>query len=211
MNYTKQTFKIDECITFCKTNEKYGGLSNMAGNYPIYLNGTKILTSEALYQACRFPNYPEIQDEIIRQRSPMTAKDISRKYERYTREDWQQKRIPIMNWCIHLKLVYNWRRFGRLLESTEDKNIVEISYKDNFWGAYKEGIYAIGCNVLGQLLQLTRNDFKENQEKQYITLGLPNVKRFIFLGEYITELRIDVTKNYHENENLNLFDDFNLN
>lgn len=210
MNYKKQIFKIDECVTFCRTNEKYGGLSNMAGNYPIYLNGIKIVTSEALYQACRFPDHQQIQDEIISQRSPMTAKEISRKYEKYTREDWEQKRISIMNWCIHMKLVYNWKKFGRLFESTGDKEIVEISFKDDFWGAYKEGEYAKGCNVLGQLLMQTRKDFLGNKEKQYITLGLPNVENFLFLGKPITELRIDVTQNYHPNENLNLFDDFDL-
>lgn len=90
----------------------------MAAGYPVYFGGTQIRTSEALYQACRFPDHPDIQREIIDQRSPMTAKDISRKYNYLTRKDWNDKRVAIMNWCIHLKLLYNWNKFGRLLMST---------------------------------------------------------------------------------------------
>lgn len=63
---------------FRKTKEEYGGLSNMAAGFPIELNGVRILSSEALYQAMRFPNHPDYQKEIIQQRSPMTAKMISK-------------------------------------------------------------------------------------------------------------------------------------
>jgi len=68
-----RTYNRLECITFRKTAEKFGGLSNMAGGYLLNVNGVKILTSEALYQACRFPHLPEVQRLIIAERSPMTA------------------------------------------------------------------------------------------------------------------------------------------
>ena len=60
-------YGIDNAITFKKTKEKYGGLSNMASGYPINLNNIRILTSEALYQSLRYPEYPEFQKEIILQ------------------------------------------------------------------------------------------------------------------------------------------------
>ena len=37
--------------------ERWGGLSNF-GAYPLEVNGVAIPTSEALYQACRFPEEP---------------------------------------------------------------------------------------------------------------------------------------------------------
>ena len=89
-------YPVEECIAFRKTTEPYGGLSNMAPKYPITICGVKVLTSEALYQACRFPGMPEIQRIIIEQRSPMTAKDISRKYNQLTRPDWENRRVQIM-------------------------------------------------------------------------------------------------------------------
>ena len=61
-------------VVFRKTDEPFGGLSNMASGFPLSLNGSRILTSEALYQACRFPHRPEVQRLIIEQKSPMTAK-----------------------------------------------------------------------------------------------------------------------------------------
>ena len=209
-DYSKKIYLIADCITFRRTHEKYGGLSNMAGGYPIYFAGNKILTSEALYQACRFPEYSEIQQEIIMQRSPMTAKEVSRKYEHFTRKDWTDKRVSIMNWCIHMKLLYNWNKMGKLLQETKDKEIVELSSKDDFWGAYERGDYAEGCNVLGLLLKYVRKDYKLNQGKKYITLGCPDIKNFKFMGHTIGKIKVDITQNYHFGETYNLFDDYGL-
>lgn len=209
-NYNKKIYLIKDCITFRKTHEKYGGLSNMAGGYPIYIEGVKILTSEALYQACRFSDYPEIQKEIIDQRSPMTAKDISRKYDHLTRKDWTKNRVQIMNWCIHMKLLYNWNKMGRLFEQTMDKEIVELSSKDDYWGAFVRGDYAEGHNVLGLLLKEVRKDYRINKDKRNITLGCPNVDNFKLLGYTIGNIKVDVTQNYHIGETYSLFDYYEL-
>ena len=99
LDYKKNTYIPSESITFWKTKELFGGLSNMAPGYPIYLNGKKILTSEALYQACKFPNQPNVQSEIIKQHSPITAKQIAQNNSNLIRPDWYEHRIKIMNWC----------------------------------------------------------------------------------------------------------------
>ena len=41
-----------------KTAEAWGEYSNMVSGFPVMVNGTRILTSEALYQCCRFPHLP---------------------------------------------------------------------------------------------------------------------------------------------------------
>jgi len=64
----KKIYKIEDCITFRRTHEKYGGLSNMSSGFPIYIEKRKVLTSEALYQACRFPDYPDIQEAFSKQK-----------------------------------------------------------------------------------------------------------------------------------------------
>ena len=46
-----RTYYPAESAVFLKTNERFGGLSNMAPGFPIVLNGVRIRTSEALYQA----------------------------------------------------------------------------------------------------------------------------------------------------------------
>lgn len=205
-NYDKKVYLKKDCITFRRTHEEFGGLSNMAGGYPIFLEGTKILTSEALYQACRFPEHSDIQKEIIMQRSPVTAKEVSRRYEHLTRKDWASKRVPIMNWCIHMKLLYNWNKMGRLLQLTKDKEIVELSSKDDFWGAYEKGDYAEGCNMLGLLLKYLRKDYMVNQDKKYITLGCPDIGNFRFIGHKVGYIKVDITKTYHLGDTYNLLD-----
>ena len=209
-NCQKKVYYIEECAAFRRTHEKYGGLSNMAGGYPIYIKDKYIRTSEALYQACRFPDHPQLQEEIIAQKSPMTAKSISRKYDHLTRKDWMQQRVRIMNWCIHMKLLYNWKKFGNLFEQTGDMEIVELSSKDDFWGAFERSGYAEGYNVLGLLLKQTRRDYFQNQGKETITLGSLNLENFCLFGWQIGEIKVDVTRNYHIGENYNLFDDFGV-
>jgi len=44
-----KTYHRDECVVFLKTKEQFGGLSNMAGGYSLFVNGIRILTAEALY------------------------------------------------------------------------------------------------------------------------------------------------------------------
>ena len=97
----------------------------MAAGFPLEINNIKIKSSEALYQALRFTEYPEIQSEIINQNSPMTAKMKSKKYRDYSRADWNDIRILVMRWCIRIKLIQNWDSFGRILMETGDKDIVE--------------------------------------------------------------------------------------
>ena len=176
-------YQRDKSIVFRKTHEKFGGLSNMACGYSLSINGVYIRTSEALYQACRFPDSPEIQKIIIEQASPMTAKMKSKLYKNRTREDWEDVRVRIMKWCIRVKLAQNWSRFGSLLESTKDYPIVEESLKDDFWGAKPiDDIKLIGVNVLGRSLMELRSEYLCFKGKYNYILRPPSIEKFLFLG-----------------------------
>lgn len=153
-------YKIDEVITFQSTKETFGGLSNMAPGYSINVNDVIIRSSEALYQACRFPLFPEIQEEIVNQKSPMTAKMIGRKHLHKTRQDWDSVKFKIMEWCIMVKLSQNCDEFAALLLKTGDKPIVEVSKKDQIWAATISGENKLeGMNALGRLLMKVRDEF----------------------------------------------------
>lgn len=202
-------YGIDNAITFKKTKEKYGGLSNMASGYPINLNNIRILTSEALYQSLRYPEYPEFQKEIILQRSPMTAKMISKKYLKMTRHDWDTSRISIMRWCLKIKLMQNWDKFGMLLLSTQDKRIVELSTKDKFWGAIlnEEQGKIVGTNALGRLLMELREEIPDLVGDKIILP--PKIENFYFLGNPIEGMRFKnmnhPNSNNREDGNIYLF------
>src|SRR5688572_21636568 len=120
-----------DVIWFRSTKAAFGGLSNMAGGYPLRVNGVFIPSSEALYQACRFPHMPDVQRLIISQRSPMTAKMVSKPHREQSRPDWDRIRVRVMRWCLRVKLAMNWNEFSGLLLSTNDLHIVEDSRRDD--------------------------------------------------------------------------------
>jgi len=159
-----RTYDRETSVVFLKTKERFGGLSNMAGGFPLRVNGVRIRTSEALYQACRFPHMPDVQRTIIDERSPMTAKMRSKPFRKDSRPDWDAVRVKIMRWSLRVKLAQNWREFGRLLLSTGVRPIVEQSRKDDFWGAkVVEDGTLVGMNVLGRLLMELREQLKGDE------------------------------------------------
>lgn len=165
MKISERTYKKNEVITFSKITGEFGGLSNMASSYSLFVNETNIANTEILYQACRFPLFPKIQEEIISQSNPMEAKDISRKYIQYTRQDWDVVKFDVMRWCLQIKLLQNYDKFSSLLLSTDGNAIVEFSTKDNIWGALPVGKDLLkGKNALGRLLMEIRELYVKNSE-----------------------------------------------
>lgn len=187
--YETRTYDAKDCCVFRKTKEKFGGLSNMASGYPIRVNGIEILSSEALYQACRFPDEPLLQQKIINEKSPMTAKMVMKPYLGMSRKDWDETKVKIMRWCLKVKLAQNFVEFGRLLETTSDLIIVEDSSKDAFWGAIRsnDGSTLTGVNALGRLLMELRETYNNKRYSHEIFVIPPlNIPRFNLFGEPIT-------------------------
>lgn len=183
-----RTYVRSEVVVVYKTKEAFGGLSNMASGYPLEINGVRILTTEALYQSCRFPHMPAVQREIIGQNSPMTAKMKSKPHRKHSRPDWDEIRYKVMRWCLRVKLAQNYEEFGRLLLATRNQPIVEQSRKDDYWGAKlvdDTGDKLVGQNVLGRLLMELREKLKDDREgvlKTVPPLGIPD---FMLLGKPI--------------------------
>ena len=191
-----RTYARDECAIVYKTREAFGGLSNMAAGYPLQVNGADVLTSEALYQACRFPGDPEVQQEIIRQHSPMTAKMVSRQHHQKTRPDWDAVRPKVMRWCLRVKLAQHYEAFGQLLLSTGHRPIVEQSRKDDYWGAKLAGDAGdtlIGQNVLGRLLMELREELRADAEGPLRTACPPGIPCFLLFGVPVEDVAAQAT------------------
>jgi len=181
---TLRTYVKKDVVWFRKTREDFGALSNMAADFPIVLFGVRVLTSEALYQACRFPEDPDIQRLIIEQKSPMTAKMKSKKVRMKTRGDWDDVRIDVMRWCLRTKLKMNRPRFGAVLESTGSWPIVEESAKDEFWGARPQADGTLkGMNVLGRLLMELREQNRQVKAGNATDLQYPVIAGFCLFGK----------------------------
>lgn len=184
MKYSIRKYNKDECITFKSTKTKFGGLSNMAPDFPLKLNNISIKSSEVLYQCMRFSNNPFIQEKILGTNSPMIAKKISRHYNNLTAADWDYTRFKVMRFCIELKLFQNYAKFSKVLLLTGNLPIVEYTKTDKVWGAILEGDYYIGTNALGRLLMELREKVKTNTFEFNVPIAITN--NFKLLDKEIT-------------------------
>ena len=180
-----RVYDPQQVAVFWKTREKFGGLSNMAAGFPLRINGVRIRTSEALYQACRFPHLPEVQRIIISEVSPMTAKMKGKPFASESRPDWFAVRVQIMRWSLRVKLCQNPGKFGNALSETGNLEIVEKKVRrSDFWGAkVQETGLLKGPNVLGRLLMELREEYlSDGPPTQVNPLGIEN---FDLYGETI--------------------------
>ena len=203
MRVSDRIYNKSEVITFRSTKALFGGLSNMASGYSLRVNGVLIPSAEALYQACRYPLFPHIQQEIIEQNSPMTAKMISKKYLKDTRQDWEHVKYNIMYWVLQVKLSQNYNGFSKLLLETGDKPIVELSGKDKDWAAVEvEPGVLVGKNALGRLLMQLREEYVLNN-KCVDCIDPLDIVGFLLYGSEI-ETVCNPTMEYEENHYFDL-------
>ena len=181
------TYVRSKCAVFRYTADPYGGLSNMAGGYPLVVNGLHYLTSEHLYQCFRFPKCLEAQQRTMARKSPMGAKMAGKPYRKdHSRKDWQDVRVDVMRFCLRVKLAQHRKTFGDLLLSTGQKPIVEESHKTDFWAtkATATDVNVLeGENNLGILLVALREEFRAlNPTDDYVVapLSIPN---FTLMGK----------------------------
>jgi ribA/ribD-fused uncharacterized protein len=158
----------------------------MASGFPLRVNGVHFKTSEALYQVCRFPHRPDVQQFIIDEPSPMIAKRKSKPYRHETRPDWDLVRHKIMRWSLRVKLAQHYSDFGELLLSTGERDIVEQSSKDSFWGAFvRPDGQLVGQNVLGRLLMQLRERLRSDTEQALKVVDPLPLPDFLLLGQSI--------------------------
>lgn len=150
-------YERDACAVFCKTREAFGVFSNMAAGMPLVVDGTPWRSSEALYQACRLPTHPALQSRIAMALNGMAAKEVAHSALALTRADWETARVHCMRWVLRLKAQQHPGTFVAALLESGDRPIVELSMRDDFWGAGPgPGNTLVGRNVLGRLLMQVR-------------------------------------------------------
>ena len=114
MNPERTTYDLRGCAAFRTTAGPYGELSNFNRELPVKVGETTWRTSEALYQACKFPGHPDLQLRILAALTPFEAKTIGRESEGM-RADWEDVKIDVMHWVLHAKVLTHWELFVNLL------------------------------------------------------------------------------------------------
>src|SRR5262245_3223760 len=193
MNWEGEGTGHQNCVVVFKVNEEWGGLSNMSNDFPLRVNGLRVGSTEALYQACRFPHRPDWQQEILDAPHAMRAKMVAKKEGRrkqHSRADWERLQEAVMRWCLRVKLAQHFERFGGQVRRTSPRPIVERSRSDRFWGAVLESDGVLrGQNRLGLLLMGLRDELLAcklaGQEKGLLRVEPPQVPDFLLLGKPI--------------------------
>ncbi len=112
-------------------------------------------TSEHAYQASHFMNEsPEIVEEIFNAKSAHDAQKIALKYTGRIDPGFYSNNLEIMEDICRHKLQQQPYVRKKLLQ-TEDKQIVEDSPKDDFWGW---GVNRDGRNELGKIWMKLRKE-----------------------------------------------------
>lgn len=183
---TDNTYNANECILLNQT-KMLRRLFNITAGFPLQVNDISIPTVEVLYQLCRFPDRPDIQEEIISCESLIAMRMKIQKYKSLSRTDWDSVKTDIMWWCLRLKLAQHTSQIAEALESTENKMIVEESYKDRFWATVrsKENTNElIGENQMGKLLVRLREFYRSHPDHvKFVTK--PGISNFMLLGKEI--------------------------
>jgi len=161
---------------------------------PMEVNGIRFRSVEHLYQALRFPALPDLQRKINAHASPLMAKRCTLSFRDQGRPDWYDVKVPCMDWCLHVKLAWNYSTFGSLLDTSGDKLIVETSPDGNFWGGVslkkRDGTVPLwGANVLGQLLMQLRDEYRVKPLAELSTVFPLPIDGFLLFGESIKEVK----------------------
>lgn len=137
-------------ILFYSAYDESGYLSNW---YPasLFLKGKIWPSSEHYYQAQKVAGTPH-EETVRRMESPRLTFEFTRRPEITVRADWDQVKIKAMHEAVYAKFTQNPELTEKLL-ATGDREIVENSPVDYFWGIGADGS---GENQLGKVLMDVR-------------------------------------------------------
>jgi hypothetical protein len=153
------TEKIGENVIyfFDKHDESYF-LTNFAC-CPITIDGVTYKTSEYYFQAMKFPENHDFQEQIRNMPKASDTKEFALKHRTEMRKDWFTVSMNIMRTAVTAKFTQN-AEAQKLLLSTGDKILVENNPKDSFWAAGADGN---GTNHTGVIIMEVRKQLQEAQ------------------------------------------------
>lgn len=144
-----------ESVKFWKTDGEWGIFSNFAGT-PVEENGIIYKTTEHYFQSKKFKDKENI-NAVISAPTAHLAAQVGRDRTRPLRVDWEIIKDSVMYDALVLKAKQHPQFKKKLIESGE-REIIEDSPYDSYWGCGKDGN---GRNQLGKLLMKLRDQLKK--------------------------------------------------
>jgi ribA/ribD-fused uncharacterized protein len=130
-------------------------LSNFSA-FTLYWDGLRFDTSEAAYHYEKFPDWPEIRAYIKNAPSAHEAFKHAESNKIARRPDWDDVKVGIMRNILRAKAAQH-EYVRRKLLATGDRELVEDSWRDDFWGW---GPDRNGRNLLGKLWMEIRAELR---------------------------------------------------
>ena len=162
-----QSYPASECAVFCKTNEEWGILSNMAST-PINIEGIEFKSAEHIFQMMKFNE----EEFVVKVWKGVTAnnkisqniKMTSKSYEpEHRRADWGRIIVDALKFAMQKKYE-QCELFRQELERSKGLYIVEKQANPkkpaDTWSAKLVGDKWEGSNLTGRLLMELRDNCK---------------------------------------------------
>jgi len=124
--------------------------------YGFELEGVEWPSVEHYFQAMKFED-PAYREKIRAARHPKQARRLGRTRFKKIRQDWSTLRRVVMTRAIYTR-GRTHESIASALLSTGDKQLVENSQYDYFWGCGRD---RRGHNTYGQVLMDVRNKLRE--------------------------------------------------
>jgi ribA/ribD-fused uncharacterized protein len=150
--------KLDTDSQVCFREQDFHVLSNFSA-FRLMWRDIDFDTSEHAYHWEEFPDFSYIRREILAARSAHEAFKIADLYRAVRRPDWNHVRVDIMREILRAKADQH-EYVRRKLLATGDRELVEDSWRDDFWGW---GPDRDGQNVLGKLWMEVRRQLRAGE------------------------------------------------
>lgn len=137
---------LDTPDRVCFYEQEFYPLSNFS-SFQIKRHGLRFPTSEHAYHWEKFPHSIELRQDILLAPSAHEALKMAEKYKNAIRSDWKEVRLDVMREIIRAKFDQH-EYVRRKLMQTGTRELVENSWRDDFWGW---GPNRDGQNMLGKL------------------------------------------------------------
>ena len=158
-----RVYARDRVCPFRFSKAAWGAFSNFQPlAVPIMAGPWSFGTSEAVYQACKFPAHPDVQQRIVQAPTAREVAAIGRTPGLGIDPGWNAQRVDVMRWVLRLKREANAAEIDAVLAATGERPIVEVSTRDPWWGANPVADRYEGHNVLGRLWMELRQQLRED-------------------------------------------------
>jgi ribA/ribD-fused uncharacterized protein len=151
---------LDTPERVCFYEQDFYVLSNFSA-FNLRWQGLTLPTSEHAYHVTRFIGHDDvIAGNVMRAESAHAAFKAAQEWKHRQRPDWDAVKVDIMRDILRAKAAQH-EYVRRKLLATGDRELVENSWRDDFWGW---GQNRDGQNMLGKLWMEVRAELRATPE-----------------------------------------------